>query len=335
MSIKKVLGGLFALALPVIVLGGIYLHHLVHSPQSQESRMEIVRISPGQSFKSIAYQLESQGLIKSGTLMYYWGWIQDKATRVQAGHFQVDTSWSIHQMLEHLSTGREKLKRLQIPEGAPWWDIARLLDKKELASFEEFEAVIHDREFLDRMNIHASNAEGFLYPETYYISPSRDLGAEKLARIMINQFWSSTRDLWGDMPFEEIYELVNLASLIEKETGSAEERPRIAGVFQNRLAGNMLLQCDPTIIYGLGEEFEGRLRRRHLEDRDNAYNTYQYRGFPPTPICSPGRASLEAALNPEEHGYYYFVSRNDGTHHFSKTLQEHNRAVYRYQIMVR
>ncbi len=335
MNAKRVLLCLFL----VVVLGaGLiawYFHHLVHSPQSLESRQEIVRITPGQSFKSIAFQLESMGLIDNATVMYYWGWLQGKATKVQAGHFQVDAQWSIQKMLEHLSTGREQLLRLRIPEGAAWWDVARILEKRELATFEEFEKVVKDKDFLKDMGIYASSVEGFLYPETYYISPSRDVGAEKLARIMINQFWESTSDLWEDMTFDQIYDMVNMASLIEKETGVAPERRKISGVFHNRLKSNMLLQCDPTIIYGLGEDFEGRLRRRHLDDRDNPYNTYQHRGFPPTPICSPGKASIVAALNPDEHGYYYFVSRNDGTHHFSKTLQEHNRAVYRYQIMVR
>jgi len=335
MNAKRVLLYLFLLLVLSVGLSAWYFHHLVYSPQSLESRQEIVRITPGQSFKSIAHQLESMGLIDNATVMYYWGWLQGKATKVQAGHFQVDAQWSINKMLEHLSTGREKLLRLQIPEGAAWWDVARILERKDLASFEEFEKVVKDKDFLEEMDIHASSAEGFLYPETYYISPSRDVGAEKLARIMINQFWKSTSDLWGEMSFDEIYDMVNKASLIEKETGVAPERRKISGVFHNRLKRNMLLQCDPTIIYGLGEDFEGRLRRMHLDDRDNPYNTYHHRGFPPTPICSPGRASIEAALDPQEHGYYYFVSRNDGTHHFSKTLQEHNRAVYRYQIMVR
>ncbi len=335
MNAKRILLCFFLLIVLGAGAGAGYFYHLVHSPQSRDSRQEIVRIKPGQSFKSIAHQLESMGLIDNATVMYYWGWLQGKATKVQAGHFQGDAQWSMQRMLEHLSTGREKLLRLQVPEGAAWWDVARILERRELASFEDFEEVIKDEKFLEDMGIHASTAEGFLYPETYYISPSRDVGAEKLVRIMINQFWKSPSDLWGEMSFDQIYDMVNKASLIEKEAAAPAERRRISGVFHNRLKSNMLLQCDPTIIYGLGEEFEGRLRRRHLEDRDNEYNTYQHRGFPPTPICSPGRASLKAALDPEEHGYYYFVSRNDGTHHFSKTLQEHNRAVYRYQIMVR
>ncbi|MFW6005759.1 MAG: endolytic transglycosylase MltG, partial [Desulfonatronovibrionaceae bacterium] len=143
--------------------------------------------------------------------------------------------------------------------------------------------------------------------------------------------WDSTGQLWGAMEFEEIYQAVNLASLIEKETALPEERKTISGVFHNRLDKKMLLQCDPTIIYGLGLKFDGNLRRTHLQDWDNPYNTYRHRGFPPTPICSPGLASLEAALNPEEHDYLYFVSRNDGSHHFSRNLSQHNRAVRKFQ----
>ena len=332
MSLKKIFLFLFALLLGSMLLAGGYFFHLVVKPQSPDSRPEIVRINAGQSFKSITSMLREQKIIQDAWVFYYWGRITGLAGHVQAGHFQVDTAWSVQEILEHLTSGREVLYRLQIPEGLTWWEIGRLLEKRELACFEEFRRVVHDQDFLAEQGIFSFNAEGFLYPETYYLSPSRDVGAERLVRIMISQFRRSTSGMWKDRSFEEIYELVNLASLIEKETGSAAERRKISGVFHNRIQSNMLLQCDPTIIYGLGEDFEGRLRRKHLDDRENPYNTYRFRGFPPTPICSPGRASMAAALDPQEHDYYYFVSRNDGTHHFSKTLQEHNRAVYRYQI---
>ncbi len=332
MSLKKIFLFLFTVLLGSMLLAGGYFYHLIIKPQSPESRPEMVRINAGQSFKSITSMLQEQKIIQDARVLYYWGRVTGMARHVQAGHFQIDTAWSVQEILEHLTSGREVLYRLQIPEGLTWWEIGRILERRELACFEEFRRVVHDHDFLAEQGIFALNAEGFLYPETYYLSPSRDVGAERLVRIMINQFWRSTSGLWEEKSFEEIYEMINLASLIEKETGSAAERRKISGVFHNRIQSNMLLQCDPTIIYGLGEDFEGRLRRKHLDDRENPYNTYRLRGFPPTPICSPGRASMAAALDPQEHDYYYFVSRNDGTHHFSKTLQEHNRAVYRYQI---
>jgi UPF0755 protein len=134
------------------------------------------------------------------------------------------------------------------------------------------------------------------------------------------------------MEFPAIRDKVTLASLVEKETGVAEERHRIAGVFVNRLKRGMRLQCDPTVIYGIGPEFDGNLKRKHLNNPANKYNTYRHGGLPPGPICSPGLDSIKAALNPEEHDFLYFVSRGDGTHKFSKTLAEHNRAVRRFQL---
>ncbi|MFW6178490.1 MAG: endolytic transglycosylase MltG, partial [Desulfohalobiaceae bacterium] len=129
---------------------------------------------------------------------------------------------------------------------------------------------------------------------------------------------------------EQVHRIVTLASLVEKETGTPKERRRIAGVFQNRLDQGMLLQCDPTVIYGLGPDSDTRLRKKQLQDKDNPYNTYQHPGLPPGPICSPGLESLKAAIDPEEHSYLYFVSKGDGSHKFSRSLREHNQAVRKY-----
>ena len=319
-------------AIPLMLLGiAGYFYHIITSPNSTEHYEVSIRINPGQSFKKTSSQLYSKNLIKNQDIFYTLGRITGQAREVKAGQFKVNSSWNMIQMLEHLTLGREALYRLQIPEGLTWWQIGRILEEEGLADFEEFKQLVHDEDFLSRHSVYASSAEGFLFPETYYLSPTRDIGAQRILSIMINQFWQSTMELRKDMEFEELYQVVNLASLIEKETGISAERKIISGVFHNRIRKNMLLQCDPTIIYGIGEEFDGIIRRSHLDDRDNLYNTYVHRGFPPTPICSPGLASLEAAVFPDEHNYLYFVSRNDGSHHFSKTLQEHNRAVRKYQ----
>jgi UPF0755 protein len=311
--------------------GAGYLYYIVAGPNSTESTLVRVEISPGQSFRTTAARLHSLDLVKNEDLFYVLGRLTGQSREIKAGHFEVDSSWNMIKMLDHLTTGKEVLSRLRITEGLTWWQVGRILEEEGLADFQEFEELVHDPEFLGRHSVFAESAEGFLYPETYYISPTRDVGARRLISIMISQFWKSTHALWQGMEFEEIYRTVNMASLIEKETGVSHERKIISGVFHNRIRKNMLFQCDPTIIYGLGEEFDVRIRRSHLDDRDNPYNTYQHRGFPPTPICSPGFASLEAALFPDEHDYLYFVSRNDGSHHFSKSLLEHNRAVGRYQ----
>lgn len=328
---KKTLLILIILVPLFFIAGAGYIYHLITAPNSPQPNEVTLRVDQGQSFKNTAAQLYANDLISSQEIFYYLGRVTGQAREVKAGHFQVNAAWSMLEMLEHLTHGQEALYRLQIPEGLTWWQIGRILESQGLADFDEFRELVNDQEFLRQHSIYGPTAEGFLFPETYYLSPTRDKGAERLVSIFINQFWSSTRDLWGDMEFEKIYEMVNLASLIEKETGVSTERKIISGVFHNRMERRMLLQCDPTIIYGLGEEFEGRIRRSHLDDSKNPYNTYRRRGYPPTPICSPGLASIRAALEPDDHNYLYFVSKNDGSHHFSKNLQEHNRAVNKYQ----
>ncbi|MFP4399921.1 MAG: endolytic transglycosylase MltG [Desulfonatronovibrio sp.] len=328
---KKTFLILSIVSLLLILAGGGYLYHLITIPGNSEIKKDIIKIDPGQSFKATASRLYSGDMIRNEHVFYLLGRLTGQAREIKAGHFEVDPAWNMIQMLEHLTTGREALIRLRIPEGLTWWQIASILENKGLADFDEFKQLAHDQDFLTGHSIHASSAEGFLYPETYYLSPTRDKGARRLLSIMINQFWNTTGELWKDMDFDDIYQAVNLASLIEKETGISGERKTISGVFHNRIGKNMRLQCDPTIIYGLKEDFDGIIRRSHLDNRDNLYNTYKHMGFPPTPICSPGLASMEAALYPEKHDYLYFVSKNDGSHHFSKSLREHNRAVNKYQ----
>lgn len=323
---------ILVILIPLVFLASAgFFYHLITSPNSRENLDVTIRIQPGQSFKITAAQLYSKGLISNEQAFYLLGRLSGQAREIKAGHFQVNASWNMIRMLEHLTTGKEALYRLRITEGLTWWQVGGLLENEGLVDFDDFKKLVHDQDFLSGLSVYAPNAEGFLYPETYYLSPTRDVGAERLITIMISQFWQSTDKLWKDADFEEIYRTVNLASLIEKETGASHERNIISGVFHNRIEKNMLLQCDPTIIYGLGKEFAGRIRRSHLDDSENLYNTYRHRGFPPTPICSPGLASLKAALFPDEHDYLYFVSRNDGSHHFSKNLAEHNRAVNKYQ----
>ncbi|WP_045216679.1 endolytic transglycosylase MltG [Desulfonatronovibrio magnus] len=328
---KKILIITFVAILLFCLAGAGYIHHLITMSNSEVSEQAYITIPTGQGFKTTAAQLYSQGLIVNEPVFYYLGRFSGQSTEVKAGHFQVDKAWNMLEILEHLTKGREALLRLQIPEGLTWWQTGRLLEEMGLVNYNEFKTLVHDQDFLKSHGFYGPTAEGFLYPETYYLSPTRDTGARRVMGILFDQFWASTRNFWQDMDFEEIYEFINLASLIEKETGASHEREIISGVFHNRVARNMLLQCDPTIIYGIGESFEGRIRRSQLDDADNLYNTYIHRGYPPTPICSPGLASIKAALNPKQHDYLYFVSRNDGTHHFSTNLREHNRAVHKYQ----
>ena len=201
--------------------------------------------------------------------------------------------------------------------------------------------VIRDPEFLHHWNIPFDSAEGFLFPETYLLPHPRELNmaaARTVADRLVEMFWKQADKLWpnGRPAQSDLKRLVTLASIIEKETSVPSERTRVAGVYTNRLRRNMLLQADPTVIYGMGPEFKGRLLYKHLDDKKNPYNTYQNPGLPPGPICSFGSAALQAALAPEDHKFLYFVATGKGREHkFSKTLSEHNKAVQEYRATMR
>jgi len=219
--------------------------------------------------------------------------------------------------------------------------VAEQLEKQGFCRAVDFTSVIHDPKFLQHWGIPFSSAEGFLYPETYLIPKPRELNAEaarSVANRLVGMFWQQVDRLWpeGRPSSTELKRLVTLASIVEKETSVPEERARVAGVYSNRLRIGMLLQADPTVIYGMGRTFSGRLLFRHLEDDKNPYNTYRRPGLPPGPICSFGAAALEAAKNPEDHKFLYFVATGrNGGHTFSKSLKEHNRAVQEYRAVMR
>lgn len=275
------------------------------------------------------------------------------AGKITAGEHVFRGDMSPTQILDELMRHQPvRERRVTIPEGKHSLQIAQILSEAGLdASPEQLLAAMRDPALLERLGVPAASAEGYLFPDTYKFSTkaSPEQIVERLVRRH-QQVYAEVRRAhgegartlaeqlsWGD------HEVVIMASLIEKETGQAAERPRIASVFLNRLRFKTfdpkLLQTDPTIIYGCTvpdqksaacEQFEGRIRRIHLRDKDNPYNTYTHEGLPPGPISNPGRAALEAVLAPDKTRYLYFVARNDGTHHFSKSVEEHERAVDKY-----
>jgi UPF0755 protein len=210
-------------------------------------------------------------------------------------------------------------------------EVALAVNATGLTSGEKFLAACNDRDFLQSQGINATTAEGYLFPETYFFPRIPDQSPYPILKALLDRFRSTVAAFPQAKNPDELHRMVILASLVEKETAIPSERPAVAGVYANRLRVGMLLQCDPTIIYGLGESFDGNLRRSHLLDPKNPYNTYVHPGLPPGPICSPGAAALKAASSPEKHDFYYFVARQDGSHHFSRTLREHTNAVIKYQ----
>ena len=340
-SIRKPKGRIrnifFAMLIIVLAVGGVAAwdaYRFLHVPPEQPGEPRLVEIVPGMSLVRISQLLERENIVSSGIRFRLYAQALGLGASVQAGEFALHTGWTPHRVLDILTRGRVYLHRLRIPEGLTWWQTGRIIEESGLASFESFAKAAADLELLDRFGIPAEHAEGFLFPETYYLPRPRNHDARPIVEMMLEMFWRVTDDhLWPDgRPAPEmVRDLVILASLVEKETGLAEERERVAGVFANRLQRRMRLQCDPTTIYGLGPDFSGPLLRRHLDDPDNPYNTYMHPGLPPGPIASPGLASLRAALQPEEHNLLYFVSNNDGSHTFSRTLEEHNRAVREFR----
>jgi UPF0755 protein len=337
----KILLRLCGLLLLCAVGGGSWVWHeagvFLRTAPEQAGREVFFDVAPGAHFAVVCEQLVEKGLVTDARkfrLLARWKKLDG---RLQAGRFAMNTGWLPEKTLDELVNGRPVLFRITIPEGLTWRQTGLALEKAGFVVFEDFSNIIADPDFLRHYGIPFATAEGFLMPDTYLFK-KLDLPDIAQARAvmgrMVDNFWHKATEVWPDgaKPTAEfLKKCVILASVVEKETGRDEERARVAGVYRNRLEKGMPLQADPTVIYGLGEKFDGNLRRIHLEDAANSYNTYQHPGLPPGPICSFGIAALRAAVRPEAHNFLYFVAESDGgAHVFSTNLAEHNRAVRRY-----
>ncbi|MEE9517409.1 MAG: endolytic transglycosylase MltG [Candidatus Adiutricales bacterium] len=299
------------------------------SPLATESKQEIIVIPFGTGPVEIGRILEEKKIIRSARAFHYLVRYRDAGQKLRAGEHLLDAGMSTDEVVESLVKGRLKLYRLTVPEGLTMMETARLIEARNLAQAIEIKALFQNKKFIRSLGLQVETLEGYLFPETYYfVAGTR---AEAIVRAMVRRFiqvWTRLEKMARESGLSR-HEIVTLASIIEKETGGNSERSLIAAVFLNRLKRKMPLQSDPTVIYGL-KDFDGNLTRRHLETY-TPYNTYQFTGLPPRPIANPGRASLKAVLQPADVNYLYFVSKNDGTHYFSRNLADHNRAVYRYQ----
>jgi UPF0755 protein len=291
-------------------------------------------VTPGISSTSIAEALEKKGVIDDARIFLAALWYRGSTQRLQAGEYRFSEPASTFEVIDRLERGDVFYLTVTVPEGLTLVETAALFANKGLGDAEELREVFSRSELIAALDPEATNLEGYLFPETYQL-PRRP-SAEEIARAMVSHFkrvFDTTRQKKAEARELSPRELVTLASIVEKETGQAGERPLIASVFWNRIRRGMPLQSDPTIIYALKLEdrYDGNLRRTDLE-MDSPYNTYLHKGLPPGPIASAGLESIDAVLDPPETEFYYFVSKNDGSHHFSKTLREHNQAVRKYQI---
>jgi UPF0755 protein len=237
-------------------------------------------------------------------------------------------------VLDRIQRGLVRLQPFTVSEGRTIFETARIIAATGLADEKELLKKTVDPEFINHLGLSGNSLEGFLFPDTYFFSQAAS--AESILKKMVERYRQVfAEELQMAKPSSQLSEkdVVTLASLVEAETGKSEERPLIAGVFLRRLKKGMRLECDPTVVYGLlllDPSFNKRLRRKHLL-KNTHYNTYRNYGLPPGPICNPGRLAIRAVLQPAETDFLFFVSRNNGSHQFSRTLREHNRAVKTYQ----
>lgn len=287
-------------------------------------------IAPGTNLKKLASQLEQAEVLHDAIRFHLTGRVMGYASRIQAGTYTITQPLTPLELYGKIVRGEVTQAAVLLVEG---WNFREV--RQELARQAQLEHKLADMtaaDLLQALNAEEQHPEGLFFPNTYFYSPhSPDTEvlrrAYQLQKQKLNEAWQTRSP---DLPYKTPYEALIMASIIEKETGAPEERPLIAAVFINRLRLGMRLQTDPTVIYGLGEKFDGNLRKVDLQ-RDTPYNTYTRAGLPPTPIAMPGEAAIRAALNPANSKALYFVASGNGRHQFSNTLDEHNRAVNRYQ----
>ena len=294
------------------------------------AREIVYSVESGDSFWGVAAELERDGVIRNARVARWFAQSENMASKLKIGEYRLSTAQSTPQILEALTKGRVQTHAVVIPEGFRATEIAARLEAEGLAEADRFLTIVFDPESPAAYGVEGPTLEGYLFPDTYRFA--RGVPEERIVRAMVDQFLAVRSELIASDPdfALSMREHATLASIVEKETGAAHERPLIAAVFLNRMKRKMKLQTDPTVIYGI-KDFDGNLRRIHLEDASNPYNTYRIRGLPPGPIASAGREALRAVVEPAETPYLFFVSKNDGTHIFARTNAEHERNVDEYQ----
>ena len=289
----------------------------------------IVEIPKGRSLAQVAQILTSAGVVDHPTLFKLAARLTGRHQSLKAGEYRLSPSLSYDAILKTLHRGRVVQHLVMLPEG---FTLEQIVDRLAEAKLVERQAALdlaYDKDYLNELGIKADSMEGFLFPDTYRFA--KGLSARAVLGRMFRRFktaWHPLAKAAKELGLSRL-QAVTLASIIERETSQDIERPLVSAVYHNRLRRKMLLQADPTVIYGI-EDFDGNLTRADLRT-DNPYNTYTRAGLPPGPICSPGRASLYAAVHPAQANYLYFVARGDGSHYFSVSYREHVNAVNRYQ----
>ena len=330
----KLIKFMFLIGLVVAIGFGVWLYHYAKTPLNLSPQAQEITIKPNSGLKSIANQLVLQNVIPNALPFIVMVKLLGKASFLQAGDYTLNKNVSPYQLLLSLNHGKATQGSITFIEGKTFKQMRAKLAKND--SVKTMIAELSDAEVMRTVGKSEKHAEGLFFPDTFYF----DRGTTDIV-ILKRSYESMQAKLtkaWANrasgLPYKNSYEALIMASIVEKETGKASERPMIAGVFLNRLRIGMRLQTDPTVIYGIGDKYDGNIRRKDLTT-DTIYNTYTRDGLPPTPIAMPGLASIEAALHPEKTKALYFVGKGDGSHAFSNSLVEHNLAVAKYQLNLR
>ena len=327
---------LFAVAL--FLLGAIpawIIYARLHTPyRGYESAEQFVEVPPGVGTRAIGERLVDAKVIPD---MFTWRaalYATGQGRHLKAGEYRFTDPMTPAEVIAKIARGDVYVISITFPEGLTMTDMSRVVESHGLGTAEAFLQAARDPAPIRALDPEARDLEGYLFPETYRVPRKTD--AQKLVRLMVDRFQHVfTPELRAAAQARgySVRQAVTLASIVEKETGRPEERPLVAAVYENRLRIHMGLQCDPTVIYALQRagKYTGNLTRDDLQF-DSPYNTYRYAGLPPGPIANPGAGSLHAVADPADADYLYFVSRNDGSHEFARTLDEHNRNVQKYQV---
>lgn len=335
---KRVLvvsSGLVILLAIAVAIAGAFMYRRVQEPfKGYAAAEQFVEIPQGSSAPGIGQRLVAAGIVRDETSFRIALWLSNRSRQLKAGEYRFDRPMTPYEAIDKIARGDVYLRTITFPEGLTIDEMARLFESQGFGPASAFRAAAASPAPIADLDAEAKNLEGYLFPETYKLPRSATAG--DLVTAMVRGF----REVFTPRLVEQararqltVRQAVTLASIVEKETAKADERPMVAAVYANRLKIGMGLQSDPTVIYALqqAKQYEGNLTRDNLT-YDSPYNTYRYAGLPPGPIAAPGRGSLEAAVQPASVDYLYFVSKNDGSHVFAATLDEHNRNVYKYQV---
>jgi UPF0755 protein len=314
----------------IALSAGLFLYYIFYAPPGEGPLPAEIRVEQGDSLATVARKLSDQKIVSNGFLFSLWARLSGAEKKIHPGLYRFEAKVPPRDVLERLVMGKGIFQTVTIPEGLTVREIAALLENMQIANKEKFLAAAADPNLLAGLGLQDKGIEGYLFPSTYHFVPSTP--ERDVILTMAEQFRKISLPLLAQREGNSkltAHEILTLASIIEKETGVESERPLVSAVFHNRLQRQMALQSDPTVIYGL-KDFNGNLTRKDLND-PNPYNTYRIAALPPGPICNPSLSSIRAALQPADVPYLYFVSKNDGTHLFSATIEAHNHAVKIYQ----